>query len=158
MGHERIGFLPKRKQWQAIVQSLSEYETGSDVTAKIANDTLSCIRKNYEQMPYDESVSKAVKFLALLSVSAKQQDQVSFLNINGCEIDDQLSLYSLVNSAKDFITTENGSLEVNKIAKDAILQAITTYQGDHTSNQLTFLEISRNQYGKMLVQVQHFVN
>lgn len=137
MGHERIGFLPKTKQWQCIVQSLSDYEPESDITVKIANDTLNCIRKSYESMPYDESVSKAIKVLALLSVSAKQSDQVAYLNQNGCEVDQNISLFSLINSVKEYITTETGSLEINKIAKDAALQAITSYQNDHTSHQLT---------------------
>ncbi len=137
MGHERIGFLPKRKQWNAIVQQLSEYQPSAETTAKIANDTLTCIRKNYEQMPYDESVSKAIKFLAMLSVSANQDNQAAFLRNNGCAVDDKLSLFSLVNSAKNFITTADGSLETNKIARDAVLQAITTYQSHHTSEQLT---------------------
>ena len=40
--------------------------------------------KTYEQIPYDESVMKAIKFLAMLSYSAKQKDQMAFLNENGC--------------------------------------------------------------------------
>ena len=139
MGHERIGFLPKRKQWQAIVLGLSEYEIGSSTTAKIANDTLSCIQKSYAQMPYNESISKAIKFLALIAVSAKQPDQLSFLRSNGCDIDDTISLYTLVDNAKGLITTDKGSLEVHKLAIDAVLQAMTIYQRDHTSNQLSFL-------------------
>ena len=75
--------------------------------------------------------------MALLSVSAKQPNQIAYLNQNGCEVDNKLSLYSLISSAKDYITTETGSLEINKIARDAALQAITSYQGDHTSHQLT---------------------
>lgn len=137
MGHERIGFLPKRKQWNSIVQQLSAYQPSAEATAKIADDTLNCIRKNYEQMPFDESVSKAIRFLALLSVSANQDSQSDFLKSNGCVVDDKLSLFSLVNSAKNYITTVDGSLETNKIARDAVLHAITTYQGKHTSDQLT---------------------
>ena len=41
MGHKRIGFLPKRKQWNAIVQQLSEYQPSAETTTKIADDTLS---------------------------------------------------------------------------------------------------------------------
>lgn len=137
MGHERIGFLPKTKQWNDIVRQLSAYEGDNEAVKKITNDTLSCIRKTYEQMPYDESVTKAIKFLAMLSYSAKQIDQMSFLNGNGCSVDNKLSLFSLMNSAKNYIATENGSLETNKIARDAVLQSITTYQGSHTSEQLT---------------------
>ena len=136
MGHERIGFLPKTKQWNDIVRQLSAYEGDNEAVKKITNATLSCIRKTYDQMAYDESITKAIKFLAIISYSAKQTDQVSFLNENGCSVDNKLSLFSLMNSAKNYIYTENGSLEINKIARDAVLQAITTYQGTHTSEQL----------------------
>lgn len=148
MGHERIGFLPKTKQWNAIVQQLSEYEGDMEAVVKIADDTLKCIRKTYEYMPFDESVTKAIKFLALISFSAKQIDQVSFLKENGCAIDNKLSLFSLVNCAKNYIDTENGSLETNKIAKDSVLQAITTYQGDHSSQQLSLFGDQSNSVWK----------
>jgi len=137
MGHERTGFLPKTKQWNDIVRQLSDYKGDNESVKNITNDTLSCIRKTYEQMPYDESVTKAIKFLALISYSAKQTDQVSFLNQNGCTVDNKLSLFSLMNSAKNYIDTKTGSLETNKIVRDAVLQAITTYQRKHTSEQLS---------------------
>jgi len=139
VGHERIGFLPRTKKWKAIVQQLSQYNADSEAIVKIADETLVCIRKSYEQMPYDESVSKAIKFLTLLSFSAKQDNQISYLNNNGCLVDNTLSLFSLINSAKNYITTDKGSLETNKLVKDAVLQAITTYQEDHTA-QLTLID------------------
>ena len=137
MGHERIGFLPKRKQWNAIVHQLSEYQPNDETVAKIAFNTLKCIRSNYEQMPFNESVSKAMRFLVTLSVSANQGSQSDFLKNNGCVVDDNISLFSLVNCAKDYISTAYGSLETNKIARDAILHTIITYQRKHTSDQLT---------------------
>jgi len=82
MGHERIGFLPKRKKWNSIVLQLSKYQSSAEATTKIADDTLNCIRKNYEQMPFDESVSKAIRFLAMLSVSANQDNQLDLLKSN----------------------------------------------------------------------------
>lgn len=137
MGHERIGFLPHTKQWKSIVDQLSMYDGDEESVLKIADDTLKAVRKVYELMPYDESVIKAVSYLATLVFSANQEDQHIYLNDNGYTVDSQLSLFSLMASAQQYITTETGSLEINKIAKDAALQAVINYQQDHQSEQLT---------------------
>jgi len=140
MGHERIGFLPRTKQWNAIVEQLSMF--GGNITSiiKITDDTLTAIRKTYEAMPYDESVVKAVSYLAMLAFSAKQPEQTAFLNENGYVVDAKMSLFSLIESAQKYIQTENGSLEVNKIAKDAAMQAIITYHESHQTKQLSLFE------------------
>lgn len=140
MGHERIGFLPKTKRWNAIAQQLSLYEGKSISSTKIAQDTLSCIQTSYKKLPYDESVTKAIKFLVLLSISAKHEDQVQFLNQNGFAVNNSVSLFSLLSSARCYITTEKGSLEVNKIVKDSILQAITTYEREQQQGQISLFE------------------
>ena len=137
MGHVRTGFLPHTKQWNAIIEQLSLFGGDADVVPHIANDTLTAIKKTYAAMPYDESVHKAVAFLATLAFSAKQTDQVAYLKANGYTVDDKLSLFSLITSAQHIIRTEAGSLEINKIAKDAAMQAIIKYHETHQDNQLT---------------------
>jgi hypothetical protein len=137
MGHERIGFLPHSKQWSEIVDKLSSYDGDVILVKQIAESTLQAIREKYEAMPFDESIIKAVSFLATISFSAKQANQVDYLNTNGYMVDPNISLYSLMSSVQKLITTENGSLEINKIAKDAALQAVIDYQQKHTSNQFS---------------------
>jgi hypothetical protein len=137
MGHVRMGFLPRTRQWNAIVEQLSLFSDNADVVPRIANDTLTAIKKTYTAMPFDESVHKAVVFLAMLAFSAKQADQAAYLKANGYAVDDKLSLFSLVSSAQQLIKTETGSLEINKIAKDAAMQAIIKYHETHQNNQLT---------------------
>lgn len=137
MGHERIGFLPHTRQWRAIVDELSRFGDGETSVAQIANKTLNAVKETYEKMPYDESVIKALSFIAILSFSAKMDNQVYFLNENGYSVDSQVSLFSLMTSAQNYITTEQGSLETNKLAKDAVMQAIIGYQQQHESNQLS---------------------
>ena len=96
-------------------------------------------------MPYDESIIKALSFITTLSFSAKLENQVDFLNEHGYSVDSQLSLISLMVSAQNYITTDYGSLEVNKLAKDAAMQAVIDYQQQHESNQLSmFSEQSQN--------------
>lgn len=145
MGHERIGFLPHTKQWKAIVNQLSLIGEGGTSVAQISNETLNAVKKTYEAMPFDDSVVKALYFLATLSYSAKQENQIGFLNENGYDVDEQLSLISLMSSAQTYITTDVDSLEINKIAKDAVMQAIIDYRQNHETGQLSLLsEYSEN--------------
>lgn len=136
MGHERIGFLPHTKQWNAIVDGLSQFFDGENSVAQIAYTTINAVKTTYEKMPYDESVIKALSFIATLSFSAKTNNQIEFLNSNGYVVDQQMSLFSLMSSAQKYITTEYGSLEINKLAKDSAMQAIISYHRQHENNQL----------------------
>ena len=145
MGHERIGFLPHTKQWQAITKQLTQFTNGDTTITQIISNTLDATRNAYEKMPYDESVIKALLFIATLSFSAKQEDQIGFLNDNGYSVDSKISLFSLMASAKEYISTDFGSLEVNKLATDAVLQAVITYQKRHETGQLSiFSDQSEN--------------
>jgi hypothetical protein len=56
MGHERIGFLPKSKFWNHILEPISQFEGDKDLINNIANQTINNIRKTYQSMPNDESV------------------------------------------------------------------------------------------------------
>jgi hypothetical protein len=136
MGHVRMGFLPRTKQWNAIVQQLSLFGGDASVVPKITDAALSAIKKTYQAMPFDESVIKAISYLANLAFSAKQEDQIAYLNSHGYFVDNNLSIFSLVASAQRYITTENESLEINKIAKDAAMQAVIFYHEKHQDYQL----------------------
>jgi len=149
LGHERIGFLPQTRQWQAITGQLASFDSGSVSVAQIANKTLDAVKRTYEAMPFDESIIRAMSFLATLSYSANQTNQTDFLNNNGYVVDSQISLFSLMESAQEYITTEAGSLEINKIAKDATIQAIIEYQDRHKTEQLSlFTEQSDSVWSK----------
>lgn len=137
MGHERIGFLPKTQKWNAIINQLAVFDDSEDLLAQIANQTLNNVRKTYEAMPYNESVIKAVQYLTTLAVSAKGDVQVEFLKEHGFSVNDEISLFSLIRNAKNFVTTENGSLESNKIARDALLQAIASYERSKDDGQIS---------------------
>jgi hypothetical protein len=136
MGHERIGFLPKSQIWRHIVDQLSNFNNSGADVSQIANLTLNNIRATYEGMSNDDSVIRAIQYLAILTASANDANQIDFLNNNGVTINKEISLFSLIRSAKEFVKTENGSLESNKIAVDALLNAITTYESNNQNNQL----------------------
>lgn len=139
MGHERIGFLPKTKQWQAIVYELEKYSGDSEAISKIAENTLYCVRSSYNNIAYDESMIRAIRFLTTLCFSASSGSQVEYLNSQGFCADSDLSLFSLMKSAEKYLTTSSVSLETNKMAKDALMQALITYEQTHETEQLQFI-------------------
>lgn len=138
MGHERIGFLPKTKQWQAIVHELEKYSGDSKVISNIAENTLYCIRSSYNSIAYDESMISAIRFLTTLCFSASSDSQVEYLNQRGFCVDSDLSLFSLMKSAEKYLFTSSASLETNKMTKDALMQALVTYKQSHETGQMQF--------------------
>jgi hypothetical protein len=134
MGHERIGFLPKTQSWKHIIDQLAQFNNDPDIVSQIADKTLENIRQRYSTMAYDDSVVKALQFLTLLSFSAKEKKQEFFLINNGINITD-FSLLTLARCAKNYIATETGSLEVNKIACDAVLETLAKFDHQNRSAQ-----------------------
>lgn len=146
MGHVRIGFLPHTRQWNAIVDQLSSYDNDEDTVAIIADRTLDAVRKEFEGLQYDESIIKAIEYLATIVVSSRQEDQVAFLQQNGFQVRDNLSLFSLTACAQQLIKTQEGSLETNKLARDAAVHAVMQYYEQHQDNQLSLFQNDSNPF------------
>lgn len=146
MGHVRIGFLPHTRQWNAIVDQLSSYDNDEATVAAIADRTLDAVRKEFDGLKYDESVIKAIEYLANIVVSSRQDDQVAFLRENGYSVDNDLSVFGLTTSAKKVIQTEDGSLETNKLARDAAIQAVMEYYEKHSDKQLSLFRTDNNPF------------
>lgn len=148
MGHERIGFLPRRESWTKIVNQLAQFSGDKKQINQIADQTLEKIQTKYKSMPNDDSVIKAIKYLLILSFSAKSTDQTMVMKKNGINIKN-LNLYELASCAKEYVMTEDGSLETNQIARDALLETIVKYEyGNHKDQLSLFDEQSDNVWTK----------
>lgn len=146
MGHVRIGFLPHTKQWNAIVNHLTLYDNDTATVLLIADRTLDAVRKDFENLQYDESVIKAIGYLANIVVSSRQDDQISFLQSNGYSVDRDLSLFALTSCAQQLIHTKDGSLEINKLACDSAAQAVMEFYQQHNEKQLNLFQIDDNPF------------
>lgn len=146
MGHVRIGFLPHTQQWNAIVNQISTYDNSVSTVAIIADRTLNAIRKEYENLQYDESIKKAIRYLSGIIVSSRQDNQIDFLQKNGYVIDGDITLFSLIACSFKALQTEDGSLETNKLVKDATVQAIMKYYQYHSEDQLSLFEPGNNPF------------
>lgn len=138
MGHERIGFLPKSKQWKDIVRQLQEYNGDSDIVACIAADTLDALRSQYSNISNDPSLISAIRFLATLCHSSSSETQVETLYDEGIIVKKEITMYSLMRGADNYISDAETSLETGKIVKDSLMAAIINYQQMHETEQLSF--------------------
>ena len=64
--------------------------------------------------------------------SFRHNNQLTFV-----EFYNDMSLFSILSNTQQYITTETGSLEVNKMARDSAMKAVMTYHDTHNSNQIT---------------------
>ena len=135
MGHERIGFIPKTKQWQAILIQLQNYCGDKETVSKIATDTLDALKKIYSTLPYDPSIIASIRFLATLCSCSGSPDKFRDAGIN---IGSTINMYSLLRGADLYLSSESESLETNKLAKDSLMSAIITFQQNHETNQISF--------------------
>ena len=135
MGHERIGFIPKTKQWRSIITQLQNYYGDEKAVSKIAADTLDALKGLYDSLPYDSSMIASIRFLTALCHFSDSIDKLQEVGIN---IGSDFTLYSLLRGVDQYISTDNGFPETCKLAKDSLMNAIITYQQSHETEQLVF--------------------
>ena len=71
MGHERVGALPKSKQWREVVQGLSSLGTRPALVEAVASDTLNLVKGQFRALQTDPAVRAAFSFLVTVAVSAR---------------------------------------------------------------------------------------
>lgn len=135
MGHERIGFIPKTKHWQSIVAQLQDYDGDTAAVAKVAADTLDALRDLYGSLAYDPAIIASIRFLATVCHFSGSSDKLKEINV---DTSGDVTMYSLLRGANQYLSDESGSMEVSKLAKDSLMNAIITYQQVHETNQLSF--------------------
>ena len=135
MGHERIGFIPKTKQWQSIVAQLQDYDGDKTAVAKVAADTLDALKGLYSSLSYDPSIIASIRFLATLCRFSSSSDKLKEINV---ETNGDVTMYSLLRGINQYLSTESESMEVGKLAKDSLMNAIITFQQVHETNQISF--------------------
>ena len=135
MGHERIGFIPKTKQWQSIVAQLQAYDGDKSTVSKVAADTLDALRALYRSLAYDPAIIASVRFLATVCHFSNSSEKLKEIDV---EANGDITMYSLLQGANQYLSDESDSMEVGKLAKDSLMNAIISYQQVHETNQLSF--------------------
>lgn len=142
MGHERIGLLPKSKQWGAIVRDLSTAELSGTFLAELASKTLSNVRDRFNRLSIDQGVRSAFEFLVYLSVSSRENAPDDKLRQLGIAIPESPSAIQLAKAVHEWVEQHDGAREYSRMAARAAADAIVTWQVSHQTSQLTLFELS----------------
>lgn len=131
MGHERVGFLPKSKSWNKVVDSIQDYSEDKSKVDSIAYQTLQNIRQKYLGLSNDSAFLASFKCLVALSYANKENDPINFLNKNGIGINEHGSLFQLTTATQKFIERQNGSKEYSVLATKAVIDTINNWVNTH---------------------------
>lgn len=137
MGHERIGFLPKTKQWQEIIKALEDYTGSPDAVREIISLAMRNLHRHYRDISSNESLREAIRFMSSLCFSAKSDNQIEYLSNRGINVGGELSIYGLVNSIGSYGQSVK-LLDEQKMAKDALMHSLIEYQQRHETHQVSF--------------------
>lgn len=135
MGHERVGYLPKTKRWNTIVESISDFAIDNDNVESIASDTIRNVSSRFLDIPKDGSFLSAFKFLLLLSFANKQADPVDFLRSHGLSIDYDISQFQLAKIAHDWVIENENSKEYSSFSSKVLITTINQWISENQTIQ-----------------------
>lgn len=135
MGHERVGILPRRKQWQDIVKLLTDYPDTGNVES-LAQKTLQNVRQQLRNLESDKGIHSSYKFLVLLAYAHKLEKPQEFLSQFGINLPDKFSPLKLTKTLTEWIDKSQQSVEYGTFAKQAAIDALSQWYSHHQSNQL----------------------
>ncbi len=127
MGHERIGYLPRSKKWNSIVEDIGSYSTNNNNISQIAQSTTKNVRSRFNRIGNDEGVIAAFKFIILLSQSAKQNNPYNFLYNHEINLPPNFNIFDLAQSVQDFISRNENSKEYATFATQSMIDAISEW-------------------------------
>ena len=81
MGHERVGTLPRTKQWRELVAQMAEHSAEEPKAEKVARKTLELAQEKLGQIASDQAFAAAFRFLVLFSVSTQAQKDESLARL-----------------------------------------------------------------------------
>lgn len=137
MGHERVGLLPRRKEWQRIVSDIRQALSGdSFATAFLAAETLNQVRKRYQRLSQDSGVRAAFGFLVALSTSELPETPGS-INVD-IDLSNNPSPLRITGELSQWVDTHRGSQEYAELACRAAADTIAEWSGRNSRQQQLF--------------------
>ena len=82
MGHERVGTLPRTKQWRDLVAQMAEHSAEEPKADEVARKTLGLAQEKLGQIASDQAFAAAFRFLVLFSVSTQAPKDQSLTRLD----------------------------------------------------------------------------
>ncbi len=141
MGHERVGILPKSKKWREIVIDIVDFDSDKPEITPIVQKTLEGVRNQFDNLQYDKSVFEIFKFLILLSISGKRENQKEFLSSLDINIPKNQSALGLAKSLNKYLESQGvNSKEFESLAKSSAFDTIADWYEKSSTNQFLLFD------------------
>jgi hypothetical protein len=141
MGHERIGYLPKTKKWNAIVEDIGSFSSSNDNISQIAQSTTKNVRTRFNRIVDDEGVIAAVKYILLIAHSAKLKNPFEFLLKHNINLPNNFNIFELSLSIQNYIAENENSKEYSTFATQSMIDAVSEwYRKNQLQQSLIFNE------------------
>lgn len=144
MGHERVGFLPKTKRWNAIVSGIGSFSANPEEISQIAAATTKNVRSRFKLIGSDEGVVSAFKYLVLLSYATKQENSIDFLNQKGINLSKDFDFFDIGITAKQYLEKHFQSKEYSTIATQSLMDTISDWFQKNESQQTALFSSPEN--------------
>ncbi len=141
MGHERIGFIPKTKQWQSIVAQLQTYDGDKSTVSKVAADTIDALKALYSSLAYDSAIIASIRFLATVCHFSGSSEKLKEIDV---ETKGNITMYSLLQGANQYLSDESDSMEVGKLTKKHVGMLVHNIETDELFSSI---QEAANKYG-----------
>lgn len=130
MGHERIGVLPRTRQWRNVVSDLANFPQEHDV-ANLAADTLDCVRQRYRRIHEDAGVRATFEFLVAVSATGGAATIPAEWSDLPIQFSDNPSPLRIAQALRKWVEPHPGSLEYREIAERAATDAVAEWHTRH---------------------------
>jgi len=139
MGHERLGILPRRKNWNVIVDDIRVALGGdSNDTSILVSNTLHIVRDRYRKIFLDTGVQAAFGYLIALSTSDLRSE--SGFASAPIDLDKNPSIFKITSELSKWVASNTDSNEYGELASRAAADAIACWYRQNSKQQNLFDE------------------
>jgi hypothetical protein len=157
MGHQRLGSIPKSKNWSQVVAAVTAGGGGAgggaavEAINAIADTTLTAAAPALQRATDDQGLRYTFFLLTQIALASRQDDWRESLRRLGLELDDGASVFDLTlelqRCVDDYVAVRGGSTDVGEMAQQAAGEAIS---------QLT-RDAARTLFGEGIAELQDAV-
>ena len=137
MGHERVGVLPRTKEWRRLVADIATSADSPHAAGELAARTILNVRERFEALQHDSGFRAAFVFLLGLTtyqLSARNEPAL----YPALDLSDDPSSLRLTSWLRAWVDSHADSQEYAELAKRAAADAIVSWTVAHTRQHEAF--------------------
>jgi hypothetical protein len=142
MGHLRVGYLPKSRKWQAIIEEMAHGSSMAD-TSRLIESTSAAAQRSLTRLESNEGVEASFSFLLQLATASREAKRVEDLVGHGLlELGDSSTPIDLMASLNRNLENVAGSKELIALARGATADTLVSWWRTSQDRETSLFESS----------------